>query len=91
MKTWSHRYSYLAWGANSRRELQKIVRSHGCPYLPELVHDHKGDVVGEKMSITREQIMAECLREKDVCQRCAGTGKISVSVGGGCMGYDDNL
>jgi hypothetical protein len=40
--------------------------------------------------ITREQLIDECCKDgNNGCHRCGGTGKIYVSVGGGCMGYDD--
>ena len=50
------------------------------------------------MSVSREELLKQCERELDVrivdntkCHRCGGTGKIRVSVGGGCMGYDDEI
>jgi hypothetical protein len=46
------------------------------------------------MSVSREQLIKECVKEPPIdtkCHRCGGTGKIHVSVGGGCMGYDDEV
>jgi hypothetical protein len=42
--------------------------------------------------ITREQLLEECEKDaapKNRCSRCGGTGMISI--GGGCMGYDDEV
>lgn len=41
------------------------------------------------MGITRDQLLEECQKEAPNCTRCGGTGKISI--GGGCMGYDDEV